>query len=184
MLMDSLPLPNTKQDRSSERYELLELLFQVAGELFPEIEFRIEEALSSFQAQAYVFGGHQTVSLLGGLAFHMHLQKDGILLTILHEIGHHVGPGPRLTRTDILSCDCAADRWAVTEGRRLFALRGITMDIQKGLGEIELALSGVGPAYNADANQFCFDWQRRKSNLTDVPTSQLTACEFQLLCTE
>ena len=28
--------------------------------------------------------------LLGGLAFHTRLQKDGLLFTILHEIGHHV----------------------------------------------------------------------------------------------
>jgi hypothetical protein len=184
MLMCSLRKVSTKEDRSSERYALLKRLFGIAGELFPHIEFRIEEALFSFHAQAYVFGGRQTVSLLGGLAFHMHLQKDGLLLTILHEIGHHVAPGPRLTRIDVLSCDCAADRWAVTEGRRLFALHGVTLDVQEALSEIELALAGVSPPYNLEAGRWCFDWQRRKSDLTDVPMSQLTDCEFLLLCTE
>jgi hypothetical protein len=79
MLMSSLGTVATQQDRSSERYALLKRLFETAGKVFPKIELRIQEDNSSFHAQAYVLDGRQIVTLLGGLAFHIHMQKDGLL---------------------------------------------------------------------------------------------------------
>src|SRR5208283_1433645 len=106
MLIGSLPkVSATQQDHSCERYALLDQLSKIAGRIFPKIELRIQEANSSFHAQAYIMDGQRIVTLLGGLAFHDRLRKDGLLFTILHEIGHHVASGPRITRTDPLSCD-------------------------------------------------------------------------------
>ena len=145
MLMDSLGTV-AAQNRSSERYALLKRLSEISRNVFPKIEVQIHEANASFHAQAYVLDGRQIVTLLGGLAFHGRLKQNGLLFTILHEIGDHVAPGPRITPTDPRSCDCAADCWAVTEGRRLFSLRGMTLDTGSALNEIELALSALKPS--------------------------------------
>jgi hypothetical protein len=181
MLMSSLGTVATQQDRSSERYALLKRLFETAGKVFPKIELRIQEDNSSFHAQAYVLDGRQIVTLLGGLAFHSHMQKDGLLFTILHEIGHHVAPGPRITRTNPLSCDCAADHWTVADGQRLFSSHGMTLDIRSALNEIELALSDLMPASDLKSERWCFDWPRRKTALTSAPVPQIVECEFRKL---
>jgi hypothetical protein len=177
MLMGSLRKVPTQQDRSCERYALLKRLSEITGQVFPRIELRIQEANPTFHAQAYVLKDRQFVALLGGLAFHTRLQKDGLLFTILHEIGHHVAPGPRLTQTNPLSCDCAADCWTVTEGQRLFSSHGMTLDIRSALHEIELALSDLN--YDLKSECCCLDWPRRKKALTSDPTPQVVACEFR-----
>jgi len=181
MLMGSLGKVATQQDHSCERYALLKRLSEITGQAFPKIELRIQEANSSFHAQAYVLGGRQVVTLLGGLAFHTRLQKDGLLFTVLHEIGHHVAPGPRITRTNPLSCDCAADHWTITEGQRLFSSHGMTLDIRSALSEIELALSDLMPASDLNSERWCFDWSRRKTALTSAPARQVVECEFRRL---
>ena len=86
MLMGTLGTVAT-QNRSSERYALLKRLSDISRKVFPNIELRIQEADPSFHAQAYVLDGRQVVTLRGGLAFHGCLKKDGLLFTILHEIG-------------------------------------------------------------------------------------------------
>jgi hypothetical protein len=179
MLMGSLGMVATQQDRSSVRYALLKRLTEITGQAFPKIELRIQEANFSFHAQAYVLDGRQIVTLLGGLAFHTCLQNDGLLFTVLHEVGHHVAPGPRITRTNPLSCDCAADRWSVTEGQRLFSSHGMTLDIRSALNEIELALSNLVPASDLKSERCCFDWRRRKRTLISAPAPQLVECEFR-----
>lgn len=179
MLMSSLGTVVGPQDRSSERYALIGRLFEIAKEVFPEICLKVLEANSSFQAQAWVLRGKKKVTLLGGLAFHPRLGKDGLLFTVLHEIGHHVAPGPRLTQTSPLSCDCAADRWVITEGQRLFSAHGITLDIQSALVEIESILCDLVSAEALDSTSWCFDWPRRKIRLSSVPAPQLTECEFR-----
>jgi hypothetical protein len=178
MLMGSLGTVAT-QNRSSERYALLKRLSEVSEKAFPNVELRIQEADFSFHAQAYVLHGRQIVTLLGGLAFHCCLQKDGLLFTILHEIGHHVAPGPRITPTDPRSCDCAADCWAVGEGRRLLSSRGMTLDIRSALNEIELALSALKPAYDLLSKRRCSGWARRKAALTAIPVRRVVECEFR-----
>jgi hypothetical protein len=176
MLISSLG-PVTTQNRSRERYALLKRLSEISRNVFPNIELRIQEANPSFHAQAYVLDGRQIVTLLGGLAFDGHLRKDGLLFTILHEIGHHVAPGPRITPTDPLSCDCAADCWAVGEGRRLFLSRGMTLNVRPALNEIEFALSALKPGYDLSSPRRCSAWARRKAALTSRPVPQVVECE-------
>lgn len=178
MLVSSIGTAAAQQNRSSERYSLLKRIFEISGLIFPTIEFRIHEADPSFQAQAFVLDRRQIVTLHGGLAFHGCLQKDGLLFTTLHEIGHHVALGPRITPTDIRSCDCAADRWAVEEGRRKFSSRGMTLDIQLALSEIELALSTLKPAY-ALSGRRCSGWSRRKEALTSRPVPRILKCQLR-----
>jgi hypothetical protein len=181
MLMGSLGKVTSQQDRSSERYALLKQIFEIAGQVFPQIELRVQENNPSFHAQAYVWCGQQTVTLLGGLAFHIRLQKDGLLFTTLHEIGHHVAPGPRMTCTNPLSCDCAADRWTTDEGLRLFSAHGMPLDIRLALDEIEAALSDLLPAFDLKSDRWCFDWPRRKKTLTSGSAAQVSECEFRKL---
>jgi hypothetical protein len=178
MLMSSLGRV-VDQDRSSERRALLKRLLDVSGMLFPKIEIQIQESDPSFYAQAYVLDGRHIVTLLGGLAFHGSLQKDGLLFVVLHEIGHHVAPGPRITQTDPRSCDCAADRWAVVEGRRLFSAHGMMLDIRSALGEIELALSALKPGYDLSSARRCSGWARRKAALTSISVPQVLECEIR-----
>jgi hypothetical protein len=181
MLMSSLGTVATQQDRSSGRYALLRRLSETAGKIFPRIELRIQEDNASFHAQAYVMDGRQVVTLLGGLAFHSRMQKDGLLFTVLHEIGHHVAPGPRITQTNPLSCDCAADRWTVAEGQHLFSSHGMILDIRSALNEIELALSDLMPASDLKSERWCFDWTRRKIALTSALAQPVVECEFRKL---
>jgi hypothetical protein len=178
MLMGSLGTVAT-QHRSSQRYALLKQLCEISREVFPDIEIRIQKADASFHAQAYVLEDRHIVTLFGGLAFHRCLQKDGLLFTILHEIGHHVAPGPRITPTDPRCCDCAADCWAVGEGRRLFSSRGITLDVRSALNEIELALSALKPGYDLSSGRRCSGWSRRKAAMTSSPVRQVMKCEFR-----
>src|SRR5437764_759621 len=117
MLLGSLSPVTTEQERSGERRPLLDQLLQLTRNAFPEVEVLIYEANSSFNAQAFTLGSQPMVTLFGGLAFNRHMAKDGLLFTILHEIGHHRAAGPRMTQTSVLSCDCAADRWAMVEGQ-------------------------------------------------------------------
>ena len=178
MLMGSLGTVAT-QNRSSERYALLKRLSEISRSVFPKIEVQIHEAHPSFHAQAYVLDCRQIVTLLGGLAFHDCLQQNGLLFTILHEIGHHVAPGPRITPTDPRCCDCAADCWAVGEGRRLFSSRGMTLDTRSALNEIELALSALKPAYDLSSGRRCSGWAMRKAAMTSLPARQVVKCEFR-----
>lgn len=179
MLMGSLQTVVTQQqDRSRERYELLTRLAEVSKQIFPDIKVLIQEGNPSFHAQAYARDGQQIVTLYGGLAFHGRLQKDGLLFTILHEIGHHVAPGPRITCTSPLSCDCAADRWVIAEGRDLVASHGMRLDVQSALLQIELALTDLMPAYDLKTERLCFDWPRRKKALTSIQPAQVE-CELR-----
>jgi hypothetical protein len=178
MLMGSLGIVAT-QNRSSQRYALLKRLCGISGKAFPDIELRIQKADPSFHAQAYVLDGRQIVTLHGGLAFHGCLHKDGLLFTILHEIGHHVAPGPRITPTDPRSCDCAADCWAVGEGRQLFSSRGITLDVQSALNEIESALSDLKPDYELSSGRRCSGWARRRAAMTSTLVRRVIKCEFR-----
>jgi hypothetical protein len=177
MLLGSLGTV-ASQNRSSERYALLKWLSETSRKVFPNISLQIQEGNPSFHAQAYILDGRRIVTLLGGLAFHGCLQKDGLLFTILHEIGHHVAPGPRITRADARSCDCAADRWAVGEGRRLFSSRGMTLNVRSALNQIELALSALKPSYDLSSDNRCSGWARRKASLIS-PAPQVVKCELR-----
>lgn len=180
MLLGSLLPVMTEQNRSSERRVLLDRLSDVSRKAFPEVEVLIYEASPSFNAQAFSVRGQRMVALFGGLAFNTRLGKDGLLFAILHEIGHHLAPGPRITRTNTLSCDCAADRWAIGEGRDVILLHGMTLEIKSALNEIEAAISELGGVFDLTAGGWCFDWARRKISLTSPFLNPLSQCEYRI----
>jgi hypothetical protein len=180
MLLGSLLPVKTEQDRSSERRALLDRLSDVSRKAFPGVEVLIYEASPSFNAQAFSVRGQRMVTLFGGLAFNTRLGKDGLLFAILHEIGHHLAPGPRITRTNTLSCDCAADRWAIGEGRDVVLFHGMTLEIKSALNEIEAAISELGGASDLTAGCWCFDWARRKITLTSPFLNPLSQCEYRI----
>jgi hypothetical protein len=180
MLLGSLSPATTERNFSRERRALLIRLSDVSRRAFPGIEVLIYEASSSFNAQAFSARGQQIVTLFGGLAFNRRMGKDGLLFSILHEIGHHLAPGPRFTQTSNLSCDCAADRWATVEGHAVILSHGLTLDIKSALNEIEVAISELGGAFDLTAERWCFDWARRKITLTSSFLEPLTRCEYRV----
>ncbi|WP_298884384.1 hypothetical protein [uncultured Bradyrhizobium sp.] len=177
MLLGSLALATREQDRSSERRSFLDQLFQTSRKAFPEVEALVYEASTSFNAQAFCIGSQKFVALFGGLAFNRRLGKDGLLFATLHEIGHHLAPGPRLTATSNLSCDCAADRWAVGQGQDVISSCGLALDIKSALEQIETAVSELGGALSVIADCLCSDWARRKAALTSPLPGPLNQCE-------
>jgi hypothetical protein len=179
MLLGSLSPVTGGLNRSRERHALLNLLFELSSKAFPTVEILIYESNPSFNAQAYTAKGRQIVTLFGGLAFNRRMGKDGLLFTILHEIGHHLAPGPRITRTNTLSCDCAADRWVIVQGQSLISLQGLTLDIKSALIEIEAAMSELG-AVSDTAAPWCFDWARRKTTLGTTSPAPVTQCEYRV----
>ena len=180
MLFGFLSPVATGQDRSGERRALLDRLSDFSRKAFPTVEVLIYESSPSFNAMAFSIGGQQIVTLFGGLAFNGRMGKDGLLFTILHEIGHHLAPGPRITRTNTLSCDCAADRWVIVEGQALISSHGLALDIKSALSEIEVAMSELGAASALEAERWCFDWARRKVTLTSTFLAPLTECGYRV----
>jgi hypothetical protein len=180
MLFGSLSPVTAEPERSSGRRLLLDQLLQTARNAFPEVEVLIYEANSSFNAQAFTLGSQQIVTLFGGLAFNRHMGKDGLLFTILHEIGHHRGAGPRMTQTSILCCDCTADRWAIVEGQDTILSHGLTLDINSALSQIEAAMSELGGMLDLTAQSWCFDWARRKITLSLPFLQSMKECEYRV----
>ena len=181
MLFGSLSPVTTGQDRSSERHALLKTLSGFAKEAFPTVEVLIYEASLLFNAMSFSIKGQQIVALYGGLAYNGRIGKDGLLFAVLHEIGHHLAPGPRITRTSTLSCDCAADRWVMLKGLDCVSAHGLTLDIKTALSEIEAAMSELASKSDLRAKRRCFDWGRRKVTLTSSVLDPLAECEYQNL---
>ena len=179
MLFGILPPVTGGQDRSNERRALLNRLSEFSRGAFPSVEVVIYEANSSFNAMAFSVGQQQIVTLFAGLAFNRHMGKDGLLFAILHEIGHHLAGGPRITRTSPLSCDCAADLWVIVEGQKAIASQGMALDVSVALSEIEAAMSDLGSASHLVSGRYCFDWARRKFTLSSRSSAPLVQCEYR-----
>lgn len=144
MLFASLPRnmiddPRSRQDRTDQ----LEDIFSDLRRAFPEVEFELDAASQTVNAQAIDHGEIRIVRLYGGLAFHRLIDHDGLVLTLLHEVGHHLAPGGRLTPNSRLACECMADRWALTKGvAHLEKITGRRLAIDKGLASLDrLAVS-------------------------------------------
>ena len=154
-----------------------ETAFQGSGQVFPKIELRTSETRRFFHAG--VCPGRPT-DVFARRACLPYSVAEG--RTFVHDFARDRPsrrPGPRITRTNPLSCDCAADRWAVTEGQRFFSAHGMNLDIRSALHEIELALSDLMPATDLNSERWCFDWSRRKTALTSAPAPQVVECGFE-----
>jgi hypothetical protein len=162
MLFSSLPRDVIGASGSlRERSEQLDEIFSDLRRAFPEIEFELDAASKTVNAQAIDHGEVRIVRLYGGLAFHRLIDRDGLVLTLLHEVGHHLAGGGRLSANSRLACECMADRWALTKGAaRLEKLTGRTVAIDKAVASLErLATSPQhDAARNAEGPRNCWGW--------------------------
>jgi hypothetical protein len=179
MLLGATKLDRKAQDRSCERGALLNQIIELFQTCYPSITIRLLDEVAAVNAQASRLRGACLVDIFGGFAFHPEVGVDALIFLLLHEIGHHLGSGPRMTIGSELACDCAADSWAIVEGLASIATHGIEVDVALAMNQLERALFCASPhALNAAKfyNQkcWCLDWSRRKLLLSsgEIPTIQ------------
>jgi hypothetical protein len=172
MLFASLPRNMIGDSRLfEERTDQLEDIFIDLRRAFPDIEFELDAASQTVNAQAIDHGDIRIVRLYGGLAFHSLIDQDGLVLTLLHEVGHHLAAGGRLTANSRLACECMADRWAMTKGApRLEKKTGRSLDIDRAaatLDRLAAAPRQGATVSNAAGPRNCWgwNWSRRKQLL-------------------
>ena len=175
MFLDHVAPGAGQQDRSRDRHDLLSELVSVFARCFPSIRYRVLGSVNVVNAQASVAQDGWLVDLLGGLVFHRAIGRDGLIWTLLHETGHHLGKGSRLPWAD-LACECTADRWALTRGRKRLRAEGIEFDLGTALGEIERASRPTNARRGSKpAHGLCVatNWRKRKQALIEgYPGSQ------------
>ena len=156
-----------KQDRSSPRRRLVAGLARVFRQTFPMLEFRILDRITAINAQASVCGGLRSVDVFGGLAFHPLVDRDALVFIYLHEAGHHLSGGCRHPCNAQIACDCAADSWAVTEGRSKLARNDCDFAMAAALTQLEVAAKlGERSRSGRDRGSCAYShWRRRKKNL-------------------
>ena len=116
MLFTSNSLELSDHRNCDERKELLQAIILDFAKAFPDLKFEIQADSRTINAQAIFRANIRIVRLYGGLAFHPLIGSDVLAFTLLHEVGHHLSSGGRLAFCKNVGCECAADRWAVTNG--------------------------------------------------------------------
>jgi hypothetical protein len=180
MFLDHVAPGAEQQDRSRDRHDLLSELVSVFARCFPSIRYRVLGSVNVVNAQASVAQDGPLVDLLGGLVFHRAIGREGLLWTLLHETGHHLGKGSRLPWAD-LACECTADRWALTSGRKRLCAEGVEFDLGTALGEIERASRPPnGRRRSKPANGACVatSWRKRKQALIEGHLSSQRRCQI------
>jgi hypothetical protein len=70
-----------------------------------------------------------------------------------------------------LACECSADRWAITDGRRALRANGADFRLEAALQQIEQAVAPEAPKIpsKAAAQISCWsmNWQKRKRTLLE-----------------
>jgi hypothetical protein len=181
MIFDQPRQPLEVQDRSAQRLSSLTKLIAIFETSFSSVHYRILESISAVNAQASFANGRHLVDIFGGLAFHPAIRHDGLVFTLLHETGHHLSAGCKLPWAP-LACECAADKWATTEGRKALAANGGNFRLEAALEQIEQAVgpqAGKKPS-KAAARTSCWsmDWPKRKRALLGGQEMVLKTCEI------
>jgi len=152
-----------------ERTVLLDRLFAALRHAFPDIEFQLLPRLDLYNAEAIRSGERRRVKLYGGLAYHRAVGRDALTFAALHEIGHHLAPGPRLPWNPWLACECAADAWAQSVGALTLAgASKWTFRMQSALEELGEAMRDeAGRSEQPDRLTQCWaiSWERRSAGL-------------------
>jgi hypothetical protein len=163
--------------RSPSRRLDIETVLSEARTSFPSIEYELDLASRTANAQAYARLNIRVVRLYGGLAFHPMIGIDGLVFTVLHETGHHFASGRRFANDTMLACDCNADRWALTTGAETLRLVcGRTLDIAKAMDELDAMICSVQdvsnrvvgcaqPAFASARSCWASQWPMRKFRL-------------------
>jgi hypothetical protein len=180
MIFDQQQQPVEVQDRSAQRLSSLTKLIAIFEASFSSVHYRILESISAVNAQASFANGRHLVDIFGGLAFHPAIRHDGLVFTLLHETGHHLSAGCKLPWAP-LACECAADQWATTEGRKALAARGTNFRLEAALQQIEQAAgsrAGRIPSKAARTNCWSMNWPKRKRALLSGRAIVLKTCEI------
>jgi hypothetical protein len=179
MIFDQPQQPAAVQNRSAQRLSSLTKLIAIFEASFSSVHYRILESISSVNAQASFANGRHLVDIFGGLAFHPAIRHDGLVFTLLHETGHHLSAGCKLPWAP-LACECAADRWAATDGRKALAANGASFRLEAALEQIERAVGPQAAKTPSKARTSCWsmDWPKRKRALLDGQEIVLKTCEI------
>jgi hypothetical protein len=127
--------------KAAGREALLTTILSDFRRTFPTLTFELQLAFRGINALAMTLRERRTVTVYGGLAFHPCLTDQSFSFVLLHEAGHHLAKGCRLSRDPSLACECAADHWAVTSGAELLYQRTRrSLDIEKALSELSAVM--------------------------------------------
>jgi hypothetical protein len=178
MLLGATTATGVSQDRSCARWALLSKTIEFFESCFPSITIRLLDHVPAVNAQASRSNGVRIVDIFGGLAFHPAVEADALKFSLLHEIGHHLGCGARMTPGSPLACDCAADRWAILQGLTAAARHGTEVNVGLAMDQLENAIplcpDSIEAFRKSNRNCWCGDWARRKHCLStrEVPAIQ------------
>lgn len=181
MVFEEAKLPPELQDRSSRRSAVLEPVLAAFRAAFSSIQFGIFDNISIINAQACVSNGLRQVHLCGGLAYHPAIGHDALVFVLLHETGHHLSGGCRMRWFPEMACDCAADHWAITEGRAILRRTGCRFVLRKALDQIGAAAApGANDNVRRKSATQCpsLHWRTRRQVLQDNAISLRTECSI------
>ena len=180
MLLGPSTTAAVSQDRSCAREALLTRTIENFSSCFPSITIRVLDYVSAVNAQASRSNGERIVDIFGGLAYHPALGVDALSFSLLHEIGHHLGEGARLTPGSRLACECAADRWVILDGLPTAARNNMDLDINHAMSQLERAIPTIQDANDASVSRnetcWCWDWVRRKYHLSSGDVPDVSTC--------
>ena len=178
MIFDRPQQPMELQDRSVQRHSSLSRLLAIFQSSFSPVHYRMLESISAVNAQASFSNGRRLVDIFGGLAFHPAIRHDGLVFTLLHETGHHLSMGCKLPWAQ-LACECAADHWAITDGRKALAANGAHFRLDAALQQIERAAAPETRKKSAAPTRcWSMNWQKRSQALLDGRAMNLKTCEI------
>jgi hypothetical protein len=186
MIFNQPQQPIEQQDRSAQRLSSLTRLVAIFERTFPSVHYRILEQVSAVNAQASFSNGKHLVDIFGGLAFHPMIRHDALVFALLHETGHHLGQGCKLVKDcklpwAQLACECSADRWAITDGRKALRSNGADFRLDTALQQIEQAVAPKARKSSSNAtarNCWSINWQKRKRTLLESQSAILKTCEI------
>jgi hypothetical protein len=181
MLFSSF-LPSVSQP-DSVRLALLDAILLDCKKAFPDLHFELRLDRKVVNAQAILLDEKRCVLIYGGLALHPSLAEASLTFAFLHEAGHHLATGPRSPFNVTLKCDCAADRWATTEGAEtLRRVSGRQLEIAVALQELDCLISELGdvPDSSEEFPSTCWNgqWSQRKQGIAASVGRLLTRCEL------
>ena len=181
MIFDQPRQPFELQDRSAQRLADITSLIAIFEASFPSVRYRVLESVQAVNAQASVSNGETRVDIFGGLAFHPMVRRDGLVFTLLHETGHHLSVGCKLPWAP-LACECAADSWATTEGRKALRSHGAKFRLDTALRQIERAARPeqvrVRSRRSSRSNCWSMNWRKRKEVLLNGRAVNLQTCQI------
>lgn len=178
MIFDQARHSPESQDRTAARRALVGNLIGIFAASFPSVRFQIVDKVTAVNAQASISNDVRSVNLFGGLAYHPKVGHDGLVYVLLHETGHHLGEGCRMPWMSELACDCAADFWAVTQGRTALARNHCEFVVETALAQVERAagLKAGASARAGRASCSFLDWNKRKQRLIRAEPHLREAC--------